>query len=248
MDSLYRYGARTALRNASRRTDALERKVKAAEEAVAGMFDQAAAQVRQLHAHLTGVNWIMSTADRASFDFRPSEGLVWAVPAEWEEVRREDGPDGILYLTDQRLIFERNEEVATKKFLFITVDSEKVQQKLFEVSVNQIESVKPIKSGLGEGDQYIELTLGAGAPFAKVSFHLLSNASADWWQGHIMRVKSGEIDRERIELEKVKAIDEALAAAPTHCASCGAAFTQEIVRGMTEITCAYCGAVTRLKI
>ena len=44
-----------------------------------------------------------------------------AVRATWQK-GGEDNPQGILYLTDQRLLFEQKQEIGAKKVLFITTE------------------------------------------------------------------------------------------------------------------------------
>ena len=70
-------------------------------------------------------------------------------------------------------------------------------------------------------------------------------ADSDAWQASIGRVKSGDIAAERA-VPRDQAAAEAVKAAPTKCGTCGAAISQAVVRGMQEIKCEYCGAVTRL--
>ena len=73
----------------------------------------------------------------------------------------------------------------------------------------------------------------------------LKGETGEAWQGFIGRVKSGDIAKERTTPVDQKVV-ETLANAPTKCSVCGATFTQTILRGQTEITCAYCGSKTRL--
>ena len=56
--------------------------------------------------------------------------MVRAVKALWTRDEQEDktDPKGILFLTDQRLLFEQREEIATKKVLFVTTERKKVQE------------------------------------------------------------------------------------------------------------------------
>ena len=54
-----------------------------------------------------------------------------AVKARWDQEGDND-PEGILYLTDKRLIFERKEKVATKKVLFVTVSSQMVHEVMID--------------------------------------------------------------------------------------------------------------------
>ena len=73
--------------------------------------------------------------------------------------------------------------------------------------------------------------------------HSASNPDAAW--KFISWVESFEIAKERAK-PKDEAVVEAVRAAPTKCPTCGATLSVEIVRGMREITCEYCGSVIRL--
>ena len=89
----------------------------------------------------------------------------------------------------------------------------------------------------------LSLAFDNRAPVRNATLRL--EADSEVWQGHIGRVKSGDIAGERTG-PRDQAAAEAVKAAPTKCSTCGASITQAVVRGMTEIKCEYCGAVTRL--
>ena len=72
--------------------------------------------------------------ENLEFTFETSSGKLLAheyviigVKAVWTKDGKEnkDDPEGVLFLTDQRILFEQKEEVATKKFLFITKERER---------------------------------------------------------------------------------------------------------------------------
>ena len=171
-----------------------------------------------------------------------------AAEAEWER-DDEEGPDGLLFLTDQRLLFEQNEEIATDKlFGMITTKSEKVQELMLDIPVHQIEEIEHSERGgfLGVGRvEILELVLGPRAPVSRARFELKEQDSADWavW---LKRVQTGEIDRDRDEAyrDEVEEAAERAAKFPTQCPSCFGALP-EAPRGAERIYCPYCGvAVT----
>jgi len=169
-----------------------------------------------------------------------------AVEAVWIQSGKESGedPKGVLYLTDQRLIFEQKQEIATKKFLFIATEKQKVQKLQFEFPVALIEGIKPTKQGLFGREDHLELDLVSGAPIHNPHLHLLGQ-DCNAWHGLINQVKAGDTNRNRAievdqaDLDKVKT-------APTQCPVCGGAITQPVLRGMDSIKCEYCGNVIRL--
>ncbi|MBK8433527.1 MAG: hypothetical protein IPL28_20585 [Chloroflexi bacterium] len=93
--------------------------------------------------------WMIQQIDESpAIELYPAEGPLLAVEATWEKDGDGD-PSGILYLTDQRILFEQKEEIATKKFLFITTASEKVQKLLLEAPAREVEDIKHSEEGRG---------------------------------------------------------------------------------------------------
>lgn len=116
----------------------LESKVSAATSNLQGMYDTLDNNVNQTQQQIDDVSWTLQQAEQASFGFLATEAPVEAVPANWKKPDDKDGLDGVLYLTDQRLIFEQKEEVATKKVLFVTTEKQKLQSLQWEVPAAQI--------------------------------------------------------------------------------------------------------------
>jgi hypothetical protein len=224
--------------------ETLESKVYAAQSAVEAMYEPLQQNVDQTRRQVEEIRWLLDQIDEASFQLHPAEDPVAACEAQYTE-RQEEGPKGVLYLTDERLIFERKEEVATKKVLFITAAKETIQELVFAVPLGQIDESKASdkKKFLGRKEM-LELLLAPEADLSGVTLRLL-NAENEEWSALIGRVKSEEIVKERTR-PKDEAAVEAARTAPTKCATCGATLSVEIVRGMREVTCEYCGSVIRL--
>lgn len=226
--------------------DTLKSKTDAAQRAINGLYDTFGSEANQVIDHLNTLEWMCTQLEAACFDLLPTEACVMAVKATWYRDSKEDkdDPDGYLFLTDQRLLFEQNQEVATKKVLFITTEKKKVQQVLFEVPVTLIQDVKALKKGLFQNEDHLELHFQAGAPFSMAALHIFSQ-DCTTWAGLINSSRTGDIQKTR-----AIAIDAAAAAlvksAPTSCPSCNGALTQPVLRGMDSITCPYCGTVIRL--
>jgi DNA-directed RNA polymerase subunit L len=242
-------GSRPAVARAENSIRQLESKVTAAQDAIESMFDTVDENVTQVMYQLERINWTLDQAAEASFDFYEGEDVVAACRAQLVE-DGEEGPKGILHITDDRLVFEQKEEIATKKILFITTEKELVQEMLLETPIGQVEEMKASQSGfLGRKDM-LEIHFAPGSRYTELHLHLLSMDNKDCIQ-LINRVRTGEIDRERVQVEgEGEAEQEAVAMQveeiPTKCPNCGASFTTPIVRGMRELTCDYCGTVVRL--
>jgi len=225
--------------------ESLKGRVEATEQSIRGGYDQFNSDVQKVKSHLTKLEWMLNEFAEATFDLLATEAAIMAVKAVWAKdgKERKDDPEGVLYLTDQRLLFEQKEKVATKKVLFITTEKKLVQELRWEAPVALIEKTKARKEGFMNKDDFIEVHFGKGAPFNSVHVHIWQ--SGDEWKALLKRAKAKEFDSTR-----AIAIDEEAAEkvkdAPTECPSCGGAINQVVLRGMDSITCEYCGAVIRL--
>jgi hypothetical protein len=232
-------GAESALKD-------LQSRVSSAKSSIQGMYGTLKDNVWQSQNQVKEIVWVLDQVDSATFKLYPGEGVVSAVKAQWLTSEKE-GPKGILYLTDERALFEQKEEVATKKVLFIATEKQRVQELKWEAPIGQIESVRASEKGgaiLGIGKkELIEFDFASSVKVRSALVRL--EADSDAWQALIGRVKSGDVASERTA-PKDKTVVEAARAAPTKCSVCGATITQAVVRGMTEIKCEYCGNITRL--
>ena len=223
----------------------LEPKVRSAETTINGMYNSFNSQVYAVKTHLDNIDYLLTQLAEASFKLLPSEGGIMAVKAVWcKDVKeRNDDPEGVLYLTDQRLIFEQKEEVATKKILFITTEKKKVQELKWEIPVVLTDEVKPSKQGMLKNEDHLDIRFGEGATLESAHLHIWQEGTE--WLQLLNKAKTKDFDKGRAvaidqaEVEKVKAV-------PAQCPSCGANMGQVILRGQDSVKCEYCGFVIRL--
>jgi predicted nucleic acid-binding Zn-ribbon protein len=223
----------------------LEGRIEAVEENIRGAYDQFQSDVSKLEYHLGRLEWMMTELSEASFQLLATESGIMAVKAVWakEGKQTKEDPEGVLYLTDQRVIFEKKEKVATKKVLFVATEKELVQETLWEVPVVLVEEAKSRKEGFLNKDDYLELSLDSRAAMDKVHLHIWQRG--DDWVALINRAKSGDFDQIRaIPIDE--AVLERVKNAPTKCPSCGGAVNQPILRGVESLTCEYCGDPIRI--
>ena len=144
----------------------LEDKISAAEKTVSGMYDQFGDQVMHFTVHLDEIEYMVTQVSEATFQLLPTEAGIAAVKAVWCKVGKEQksDPEGVLYLTDQRILFEQKEEIVTKKVLFVATEKQKVQQLQFECPVSMVEKTDASKQGLLKNEDHIELRFASGAP------------------------------------------------------------------------------------
>jgi hypothetical protein len=228
----------------------LEQKANSARRALQNRYDDVKRTIYQTRSQLDDIQWAFEQADQATFEFFEAEFLIAACRAKLLEKPDEDeGAEGIFYLTDERVIFEQKEKVATKKFLFVTTSSETVQEVDFEALLDWIETVETQdKRKLLSKKELLTLNLSAEADQNPTTFRLLKGAKNEVWSQLINRARTGEIERERIAeaAAEKEEVSIQVAEAPTSCAMCGAPLPTAIARGQGEITCDYCGTVVRL--
>lgn len=226
--------------------DNFESRVSSTESSLRELYDGLKREVDKLDSQLDVVESTLDHSEKVTFGFMPGESVVRAVKAVWTVDGREDknDPEGILFLTDQRLLFEQKEEIATKKVLFVTTERELVQKLLFEVPVVSIESVKPTKQGMFKNEDWIELVFATGCFAREAKLHL-DGQDCNEWQKLIGLVKTHEIDADRA-LQVDQAAVEKARSAPSQCPNCGGAITKPVLRGQDTITCEFCGNVIRL--
>lgn len=225
----------------------LQSKISSASSGASGLYGSLLTTLHEIEAQLRQVEWMLTQFDESpEVDLQEAEGPLMAVEAQWQQ-DGEDGPNGILYLTDQRLMFEQKEEVTTKKFLgLFKTDSEKLQGLKLDIAIRDVESVQDSEEGgfLGMGKKDIlEFIFTASASVSRARFHLKGQESRDW-AILVRKVTSGEIDEDRADdyAEEVEAAEEIAAAFPANCPNCYAQL-EAPPRGVTSITCEFCGTV-----
>jgi hypothetical protein len=238
--------AQPLLRPVQSAVSTLESRASAASSSIRSMYDDLQAKVQEVLNHLQQVEWTLKQVAEATFQLFPTEAAIMAVKATWAKGEKEDkdDPQGVLYLTDQRLLFEQKQEMATKKVLFVTTQKEKVQQLLLEVAVALVNNAKATKRGFLGHEDHVELTLSPDAAVEAAHFHI-DGQDCNQWQGLIGRAKARDFDADRAVAVDEAAVEK-VRSAPTACPHCGGAITTQILRGMDSIRCEYCGKVIRL--
>jgi ribosomal protein S27AE len=194
---------------------------------------------------LTEIEYLVKQLAEATFQLLPTEGGIAAIKAVWCKTGKEQkgDPEGILFLTDQRILFEQKEEIVTKKVLFVATEKQKVQKLQIECPVPLVDKVDTSKQGFLKNEDHIEIRFASGAPVEIAHFHIWQDNAT--WQQLINRAKSKDFDQGRAVQIDQSAMDK-VKAAPSQCPSCGGNITQVVMRGMDSLTCEYCGFVIRL--
>jgi predicted nuclease with TOPRIM domain len=162
-----------------------------------GRYEQIGEQVRKANERLTDIHWALDQLKEAKFTKASGEDLVMAVLTRWDKEGKDD-PEGILYLTNKRLVFERKEKVATKKILFITTASELVHEILIDQPLSNVRKVQADSRGLF-GHQDFLLVEFSDPKFKHISFHINGQDSKEW-APLVERSRSGQIEADRVNL------------------------------------------------
>lgn len=217
----------------------LERAVSAADSRVRGHYDSVRRDVEQTLEQVRDITWVLDRAGEASFPFLAQEHLFLAAEAEWH-AGKED-PDGLLYLTDQRLLFEQKEKTGKKLGLF---GGKNTQELRWEVPLNQVEKVVAENKGLFGGKDMLHFTFGSGAPLVQTTVEVKGKAKCKFWAAQIERMIAGQTNDERAIAPDSETLDT-LASAPTACHVCGATLPR-LVANQRQLDCIYCGTVIRI--
>jgi predicted nucleic acid-binding Zn-ribbon protein len=172
-----------------------------AERRIESVYDEIERQAGQLTVRLTRIHWALTQFFEASLVSLKDENLYMAVKARWDQAGSED-PEGILFLTSQRLIFEQKEKVATKKVLFIATAKELVQKVLGAQPLSAVQNVLAQNKGVFSHQDFLEVDFGK----QRVAFHLDGQSSEDW-AGWIKNAKSGKIKEEKTSGSKLSFSD-----------------------------------------
>ena len=219
--------------------EVLEEKIGAAEEHIESQYEAIQREVSNTKRQLTEINWIMDMKDEASFDFGAAEEVFLVAKAEWDDGG--DKPDGMLFLTNQRLVFEQKEKTGKRFGLF---GGKEQQGILWEVAISQVEDVNAANKGFLGGKDMVNLTLGSGAPYNKITVEVKGGVASKFWAQQINRMATGNAEDERA-IEADPELIARLRQAPTDCEICGGKMPS-IVEGQTEVECQYCGASIRI--
>lgn len=174
----------------------LESRVSDAERSLESMYKGLQNAVSEFEDKVKDALWTVNQIKNATFTLQGGEAAFEAVPANWKKPGDNDGVEGVLFLTDRRLIFEQREEVATKKVLFITTAKQKLQSVQWEVPVTAISAAAASKRGFMNKDDFLTITLSFG-PFQTTDLHLRGE-SGEAWRNMIEQVRSGAVTQERV--------------------------------------------------
>ncbi len=221
---------------------ALTSRIEAVERRLRSSYQTLTEDTRQLDSQLDKIRWYLERIDEASFKLLAGESVFMVAEAEWvASGRGKDDPNGYLYLTDQRMIFEQSETVGRKLGMF---GGQHVREVEWDIPLTRFEDVTAENKGMFGGKDMLNFTLGAGAPYPRITVEVLGDAECRFWEKQIRRMTSGDVQDERA-IPPDPEVVEMLRSAPSKCHVCGAT-VPAIMAGQMQVECAYCGTVIRL--
>lgn len=134
----------------------LKDKVDQVSQALRARLSQQRATFEPLVQHLRDATWALQQFGASGIALQADENVLIASRAEWAQTGKgDDDPDGYLYVTNQRVIFEQSE----KKGKFLGVfGGKKVQAELWAVPLAQITSLTTERKGIIGGKAMLTLT------------------------------------------------------------------------------------------
>lgn len=226
----------------------IENAIRSAEQALRGRYKSIKDEVDEMYGDVKNAETVLTYLNDSQIELQGDEAPVMAAKAEWERDGVDEGPDGILYLTDQRLIFEQKEKVATRKILFITTKSEEVQKVLVDVNVlhiTEIEHSEEKRRTLQFGkDDILSLVMSGQADVSRLRFHI-KDQEADEWAETIKFIQSGEIQEDRFDYDPE--VEEKSYVFPANCPNCLAPIPIQPA-GARQMQCEFCGSTVQAEL
>lgn len=142
----------------------------------------------QARARVADIKRYQAARENASFDFAPDEGVVLADKAEWVQTGKgRQDPDGVLFLTTQRVVFEQKE----RKGGFMGIGGKKQHDLLFDLPLSAITAVAidDQRAGLGVKDL---LTLERADDEA-ITLEIKGGEDNALWQTWLQRALAGDL-------------------------------------------------------
>ena len=180
--------AQTEVRSAARR-------LSEAQQRLARIYETDARDITAMDARLDTVEWSVQQLNAASFKPDSGEALIIAAPAEWTETTGDRrNMDGVLYLTDRRVLFEQKERTGAFLGLFGGQDR---QALTWAVALTDIEDVRAEDRGIFGVKDMLYLGLRAGAEPAEITIEVKRSADSQEWAALIRQAKAGGYEQER---------------------------------------------------
>ena len=163
---------------------ALQSQIEAAYRALHSQYDDLAKELEGVEAELVRLLWTLDQVEAAPFTLLAGEAPLRVASARWLRDSDDEGRPGLIFLTDQRIIFVRHEQVVRERFLFITLKRELIQTLEFEAPVRSVTKVQTGQERSGllglESTTLIDIRFDETAPLATGHWVLPRDDGSIW--------------------------------------------------------------------
>jgi hypothetical protein len=169
--------------------EGLQKQVESTTSALRGQYEPFRTAVQSLERHLNDVAEALEAAGESNLTLHSGETLVTGCRAEWAQTGRGgDDPDGMLYLTDQRLIFMQDEKKGKMLGLF---GGKQVQNELWSIPLAQISGMEIERKGIIGGKAMLTVKLTPGAPHGELLLEIKGGFGNQRLAEFVERVRAG---------------------------------------------------------
>jgi len=164
-------------------------KIQEAETRLMNLYKPVQAAMNSLEDYIRDVQWALETVGESHVDF-DGEHVYIACKAEWSTTGKAgDDPDGILYVTHKRLLFEQKEKQG--KFLGV-FGGKKVQNALWEVDLAHLQSSEAERKGIIGGRAMLTLTFSPDASLPSITLEVKGGFGNERLERMLMQAKDGQ--------------------------------------------------------
>jgi len=213
-----------------------------------GQINQAKSGFTELRQNIEKIESITNDAENsinstqsASFALIEREHPILCIKAKKHEPGEKN--EGRIILTDQRLLYETEKEVAIEKKFFIAIKTKTSRTLDLEIPLGIVKEAHKGRVGLiaWEG---IYLELRPGQKFNQAIFDTTGDDTEKLIES-IDYVLSGQADKDKAMI----AVEEKPPEGPKAflCIKCGAPLDVATTRGIAEVECNYCGTKNKIK-
>jgi len=179
------------LERADREVDDAEDKLREAKKSYIGSLDPLAETEKRIKKLMKRIPYYFEMMEEASFDFGDGEQVVMADKAEWVVTGKgKEDPDGILFLTNQRMVFEQKEKTGKKFGLFGGKMQHGIQ---WEYPLDQIASVSFEDKGMMGRKDMLMLQMQSGAEHDEITLESKGDDDNSEWHVIIEKALSGSL-------------------------------------------------------
>lgn len=163
-----------------------------AEARLMAFYSEAKEALEQLTREVEAVEWSIAAAERAQLALPSGEHVFIACKAEWMNTgKKGHEPDGTLFVTDKRLIFEEADQGAP--LLGLLGGKKKEGGVLWAVALPEIATMDEDREGLFGLKSVVTLRLGAGAPFPEIALSIKGGFGGERLLAYIKRAQTGAL-------------------------------------------------------